>query len=85
MSVQSCVYREYRSGLRTQPCSSWFIPFKTCDVVDALKHASSVVVVEFLFNFVFILSFGGFDGSPEIVTGLFSIVSVSGFKGRCPR
>ncbi len=33
----------------------------------------------------FVLSFGGFDGSPEIVTGLFSIVSVSGFKGRCPR
>ncbi len=31
------------------------------------------------------LSFGGFGGSPEIVTGLFSIVSVSGFKGRCPR
>ncbi len=25
------------------------------------------------------------DGSPEIVTGLFPIVSVSGFKGRCPR
>ncbi len=37
------------------------------------------------FNFVFVLSFGGFDGSPEIVTGLFPIVSVSGFKGRCPR
>ncbi len=30
-------------------------------------------------------SFGCFDGSPEIVTGLFPIVSVSGFKGRCPR
>ncbi len=44
-----------------------------------------VVVVELFFNFVFVLSFGGFDGSPEIVTGLFSIVSVSGFKGRCPR
>ncbi len=54
-------------------------------IVYALKHASCVVVVELLFNFVFILSFGGFDGSPEIVTGLFSIVSVSGFKGRCPR
>ncbi len=26
-----------------------------------------------------------FDGSPEIVTGLFPIVSVSGFKSRCPR
>ncbi len=37
------------------------------------------------FNFVFICSFGCFDGSPEIVTGLFPIVSVSGFKGRCPR
>ncbi len=37
------------------------------------------------FNFVFISSFGCFDGSPEIVTGLFPIVSVSGFKGRCPR
>ncbi len=33
----------------------------------------------------FILSFGGFDGFPEIVTGLFSIVKVPGFKGRCPR
>ncbi len=33
----------------------------------------------------FLLSFGCFDGSPEIVTGLFLIVSVSGFKGRCPR
>ncbi len=33
----------------------------------------------------FILSFGCFDGSPEIVTGLFPIISVSGFKGRCPR
>ncbi len=33
----------------------------------------------------FVLSFGYFDGSPEIVTGLFPIVSVSGFKGRCPR
>ncbi len=67
--------------------SSWFIPFKTCDVVNALSHASwvVVVVVEMFFNFVFVLSFGCFDGSPEIVTGLFPIVSVSGFKGRCPR
>jgi len=62
-----------------------FIPFKTCDVVDALPHASWVVVVEMFFNFVFILSFGCFDGSPEIVTGLFPIVSVFGFKGRYPR
>ncbi len=37
------------------------------------------------FNFVFICSFGCFDGSPEIVTGLFPIVRVPGFKGRCPR
>ncbi len=44
-----------------------------------------VVVVEMFFNFVFVLSFGCFDGSPEIVTGLFPIVSVSGFIGRCPR
>ncbi len=43
------------------------------------------IVVEVFFNFVFICSFGCFDGSPEIVTGLFPIVSVSGFKGRCPR
>ncbi len=28
----------------------------------------------------FILSFGGFGGFPEIVTGLFSIINVSGFK-----
>ncbi len=34
---------------------------------------------------LFLCSFGCFDGSPEIVTGLFPIVSVSGFKGRCPR
>ncbi len=33
----------------------------------------------------FICSFGFFDGSPEIVTGLFPIVRVPGFKGRCPR
>ncbi len=54
-------------------------------VVNSLPHASWVIVVELFFNFVFILSFGCFDGSPEIVTGLFPIVSVSGFKGRCPR
>ncbi len=60
-------------------------PFKACDVVNALPHASWVIVVEVFFNFVFICSFGCFDGSPEIVTGLFPIVSVSGFKGRCPR
>ncbi len=64
--------------------SSWFVPFKVCDVVNALPHASCVVV-ELFFNFVFVLSFGGFDGFPEIVIGLFLIVSVSGFKGRCPR
>ncbi len=40
---------------------SWFVPFKTCDVVDALPHASCIVGVELFFNFVFILSFGGFD------------------------
>ncbi len=51
----------------------------------ALPHASWVIVVEVFFNFVFICSFGYFDGSPEIVNGLFPIVSVSGFKGRCPR
>ncbi len=65
--------------------SSWFISFKACDVVDALPHASWVIVVEVFFNFVFISSFGCFDGSPEILTGLFPIVSVSGFKCRCPR
>ncbi len=63
---------------------SWFIPFTIRDVIDALPHASCVVGVELFFNFVFILSFGGFDGFPEIVTGLFSIVKVPGFKGRCP-
>ncbi len=60
------------------------MPFKTCDVVDALPHASCIVGVELFFNFVFILSFGSFDGFPEIVTGLFSITSVSGFKCICP-
>ncbi len=35
--------------------------------------------------FLYVYMFGCFDGSPEIVTGLFTIVSVSGFKGRCPR
>ncbi len=64
--------------------SSWFIPFKACDVVNALPHASWVIVVEMFFNFVFVLLFGCFDGSPDIITGLFPIVSVSGFKGRCP-
>ncbi len=56
-----------------------------CDDVNALPHAYWIIVVEMFFNFVFICSFGCFDGSPEIVTGLFPIVSVSGFKGRCPR
>ncbi len=65
--------------------SSWFNPFKACDVVNALPHASWVVIVEMCFNIVFICSFGCFDGSPEIVTGLFPIVRVSGFIGRCPR
>ncbi len=55
------------------------VPSKTC-----LTWVSQVIVVEMFFNFVFVLSFGYFDGSPEIVTGLFPIVSVSGFKGRCP-
>ncbi len=64
---------------------SWFIPFTIRDVIDALPHASCVVGFELFFNFGFILSFGGFDGFPEIVTGLFSIVKVPGFKGRCPR
>ncbi len=32
--------------------SSWFIPFKACDVVNALPHASWVV--EMFFNFVFL-------------------------------
>ncbi len=61
------------------------LPLIACDVVNALPHASWVIVVEVFFNFVFICSFGCFDGSLEIVTGLFPIVSVSGFKGRCPR
>ncbi len=60
-------------------------PLKPVMLLMPLPHASCVVGVEMFFNFVFILPFGGFDGSPEIVTGLFSIVSVSGFKGRCPR
>ncbi len=81
-SIKSIQLIRYRGGNIHSSC---FIPFKTCDVVDALPHASWVVVVELFFNFVFILSFGCFDGSPEIVTGLFPIVSVSGFKGRCPR
>ncbi len=61
------------------------IPLKPVMLFDALPHASWVIVVEMFFNIVFICSFGCFDGSPEIVTGLFPIVSVSGFKGRCPR
>ncbi len=43
-----------------------------------------LMLLKMFFNFVFVLSFGCFDGSPEIVTGLFPIISVSGFKGRCP-
>ncbi len=60
-------------------------PLKPVMLLMSLPHASWVVVVELFFNFVFILSFGGFDGSPEIITDLFPIISVSGFKGRCPR
>ncbi len=81
-SIKSVMLVWYRGG---NVHSSWFVPSKTCYVVDALPHASCVVVVELFFNFVFVLSFVSFDGSPEIVTGLFPIVSVSGFKGRCPR
>ncbi len=33
-----------------------------------------MLLVEMFFNFVFILSFGCFDGSPEIVTGFRSSV-----------
>ncbi len=40
---------------------SWFIPFKTY-VIDSLPLASCVAGVELFFNFVFILSFSGFDG-----------------------
>ncbi len=50
-----------------------------------MDYCSWIIVVEVFFNFVFICSFGCFDGYPEIVTGLFPIVSVSGSKGRCPR
>ncbi len=32
--------------------SSWFVPFKTCDVVDALSQASCIVGVELFFNLV---------------------------------
>ncbi len=63
--------------------SSWFVPFKTCDVVDALPHASCVVGVELFFNFVFILPFGDFDGFPEIVTGLFSSALTRLIEHRC--
>ncbi len=48
-------------------------------VIDSLPHISCIFGVELFFNLVFILSFGGFDGFTEIVTGLFSIINVSGF------
>ncbi len=52
--------------------------------VMLLMPCHMLLVVEMFFNFVFILSFGCFDGSSEIITGLFTIVSVSGFKSKCP-
>ncbi len=50
-------------------------PLKPVMLLMNLPHASWVVVVEMFFNFVFVLSFDYFDGSPEIVTGLFPISS----------
>ncbi len=60
-------------------------PLKPVMLLMPCHMLLAFVGVELFFNFVFVLSFGGFDGSPEILTGLFSIVSVSGFKGRYPR
>ncbi len=52
-AVLSASNRAYK--LLNNVHSSWFVPFKTCDVVDALPHASCVVGVDLFFNFVFIL------------------------------
>ncbi len=54
-------------------------------VIDFLPHIFCVFGVELFFNLVFILSFVGFDGFTEIVTGLISIINVSGFKCKCSR
>ncbi len=48
-SIKSIKLVRYRGG---NLHSSWFIPFKTCDVVDALPHAYCIVCVELFFNFV---------------------------------
>ncbi len=53
-------------GIPSGPTAFRIIPFKTCDVVDALPHASWVVGVELFFNFVSVLSFGGFDGGTDV-------------------
>ncbi len=56
--------------------SGGFVLFKVCDIVNALPHASCIVGV----NFIFVLLFGGFNGFPEVIVGLFLFFHVSGFK-----
>ncbi len=55
---------------------------KVCDIVNALPHASCIVGVKLSFYFIIVLSFGGFNGFPEVVVDLFLFFYVSGFKGR---
>ncbi len=41
MAVQSCVYREYRSGLRTQPCGAPVLRVSGDGVVAHSDHLTS--------------------------------------------
>ncbi len=65
--------------------SGGFASFKVCDIINALPHASYIVGVKLSFYFIFVLSFGGFNGFPYVVVGLFLFFHVSGFKGRGSR
>ncbi len=54
MAVQSCVYREYRSGLRTQPCGAPVLRIKGDEVYGQILrfrctlHAADCVAITVL-------------------------------------
>ncbi len=52
------------------------------NIVNALPHASCIVGVKLSFYFIFVLSFGGFNGFPEVIVGLFLFFHISCFKSR---
>ncbi len=55
-------------------------PLKPVMLLMPCHMLLAFIGVELFFNFVFVLPFGGFDGSPEIVTGLFSLLIGEGMS-----